>query len=209
MLTVATCTGGVSGPSICENSQRFIESFGGPHCLLGVYMRQVRGAHRRDLRGGWQSMRSRRQGLCVSPRPNMIPKNSYPRTSIRGWKPLTRVLTIILGQGTGVEQKISFLVIPPPASPRVISRKRGLAFCLVKRMNSNLPVWEFELRTSLPQVRFWGQAEVDRQPKPAGSVENDPQRSSRRDRNERLLLLKIKRGRVQTLTSLPVPCRSL
>ena len=32
-------------------------------------------------------------------------------------------------------------------------------------------------------LRFWGQAEVDRQPKPAGSVENDPQRTSgERDR---------------------------
>jgi hypothetical protein len=29
-------------------------------------------------------------------------------------------------------------------------------------------------RFSLPQVGFWGQAEVARQLKPAGSVENDP-----------------------------------
>ena len=30
--------------------------------------------------GGWQSIRSRRQRLCVSPRPEHDPKNSHPRT---------------------------------------------------------------------------------------------------------------------------------
>ena len=30
------------------------------------------------------------------------------------------------------------------------------------------------LASARPQVRFWGEADLDRQAKPAGSVENDP-----------------------------------
>jgi hypothetical protein len=51
---------------------------------------------------------------------------------------------------------------------------------------------------SVPQVRFWGQAEVDRQPKPAGSVENDPSETSSTQRIGRPLMNALRRSPAQT-----------
>lgn len=70
------------------------------------------------------------------------------------------------------DRRAAFRAVQPDGSPLIISEFTAHDF--------ELPVWEFELRTSgrsqralyssLPPVRSWGKAEFDQQPRPARSV---------------------------------------